>query len=698
MHVKGKKKELIYEDLPATRITVATDDLGFSFIDKRRLLKSDGSSTLQEAQQRLAAPESAHILKSKYTIETTDDGKSSVRWTNWNRTPKRESAIGKQDGRDDATPVRRGRPPKFAHRDDRDGTLVPGLKSLKPDEHGVIPQVRPRGRPRLPDHLLKKPRKPRKGMAPILIEEDVVTNIHEGTEQNEQIVPIKGAVIITEPQENVIAKQTAPPEVASAISSGDLLRNTQDIYSFNLAQEPVKMTQGVPIIGDIITARNEKGVSESSSKFPPKRRGRPPKNGTVYDAPSKGTPRYKRSSKSSVNVTPQISAPAMSSTPLQQDAKLVQTVEEVLPPDITRSVEANCTNGRLEVPKSGDKVQKESEVVDITMTDAPIVGGITLAQESPMIPIQVSYTGEYIQDIKGTKETDISNVTFNLSPQGTPQQGASRSTRFSASVDAMEEAIAPVLTISPEETPSLGDSTLVSPLQPVCQDLSRYSLAKGISRTTEVTPTPITKGRIYNGGVSSSQRLPRTEPTMALEEVDDTSKMSYGSAGGMLMIARQRVILELMEDNGGVFPGGLEIKHAFESRYKRKNPKAGQPDRRLMVSLVSSLQRSGKINQIVINFINSRGLRQTKRILADAKLPLDHPQILEMKNSIVAADGNLWFPAGTEIPKEVQKLASSARGLPNDPGAIESVEFERMYTPQRQLLKSQRAEIGRAHV
>ena len=711
--MKGKKQELVHEDLPTTRVTATTDDLGFSFIDKRRLLKSDGSSTLQDAQQRLAVPESAHILKSKYTIETTDDGKSSVRWTNWNRTPKSgpatTRALGKRDGRDGGTPVRRGRPPKFAKTsvlDDRHSTLVPKPKRLKFDENGALPQTRPRGRPRLPDHLLKKPRKPRKAMEPMPIEEKVVAKVQEGAEQatNEQIVPIEEAIVITEAQKALIANQTASPgvEMENVAPSGDFVRNTHDIHISNLVQQSVKVALGVPVEDDTIPPRSEKVVPEThvSSKLPLKRRGRPPKNGMVYGTPSKGALYNKRSSRSSAKTTSQSSTPAQTpaqlhiaaQVPPEQDAILVQTVEEILSLDRTCPVKARCTSGGPGAPKLKNKVQKESEALDITMTDAPITGSITLTQESPLVPIQVSCAGEYIRSIKGTK--DVSKAPSNSSPQGTPQR-ASRSIRFSASVDAMEEAMAPNLMIPPEEIPSSEDSSLVSPSQPMCQDLLGYHPAKSISRATEATPVPVTKGGMHSSGESSIQRLPRTEPTMALEEVDDTSKMSYGSAGGMLMIARQRVILELMEENGGVFPGGLEIKHAFESRYKRKNPKAGQPDRRLMVSLVSSLQRSGKINQIVINFINSRGLRQTKRILADSKLPLDHPLILEMKNSIVSADGNLWFPIGTEIPKEVQKLASSTRGLPTDPGSIESVEFERIYTPQRQLLKSQRAEASR---
>ncbi|KAF8430301.1 hypothetical protein EV426DRAFT_542339, partial [Tirmania nivea] len=496
-HVKGKKKQeekqREKEEAAPKRVTVATDDLGFSFVDKRRLLKGDGSCTIKEAQEKLAAPESAHILKGRYTIETTEGGRSSVRWSGSNRAPKIPPAgVKSTDGT-----VRRGRPPNW----------------------------------------LKETRK--------------------------------------RAAENVEVKDMPPPPPPKKPKLDE-----------NVPQSPAPVP---PVV-------------ETPA---PKRRGRPPKNKNA----AKNTPKETKDKR------------------------------------------------KAEIPA----VKKITEFFQKNTPEQTAASAVPIAQRMEITP--------------DTRNKASRRIQSAIAP---PERAKRRrSTRFTASEDAMEEAImlAPTVKIppvSPEGTPT-----------------------PTIPTTAEGTPIPVLKGKMYRNKPATKYRLPRSEPTMVLEEIDDTPKMSYGSAGGMLMIARQRVILELLEENGGVFPGGLEIKHAFESRYKRKNPKAGQPDRRLMVSLVSSLQRSGKINQIVINFINSRGLRQMKRILADSKLPLDHPLILEMKNNIVAADGNLWFPEGTEIPKEAQKLASSVRGLPTQPGAIESVEFERMFVPPRQILQAQRAEAAR---
>ena len=111
-HVKGKRKEeekqREKEETAPKRVTVATDDLGFSLLT-RRLLKGDGSCTIKKAQEKLAAPESAHILKGRCMIETTEGGRSSVRWFGWNRAPK-VSGTGMKNT--DGT-LRRGRPPNW---------------------------------------------------------------------------------------------------------------------------------------------------------------------------------------------------------------------------------------------------------------------------------------------------------------------------------------------------------------------------------------------------------------------------------------------------------------------------------------------------------------------------------------------------------------------------------------------------------
>ncbi|KAF8477313.1 hypothetical protein BDZ91DRAFT_843996 [Kalaharituber pfeilii] len=705
------------------RVTVTTDDLGFSFVDKRRLLKSDGSATLKEAQVKLAAPESANVLRSKYEIKTTADGKSSVQWTNCKIMTRREdddevSYTPKRKGRalKGNTPARRGRPPKTRLAPVNDKDPQPPTKKLKLDENGEVIPPKPRGRPRKPDHELKNPRKTPKSLVPVTEKRDS-NSLESVADTNTPAPPVEESNLSIQKENFESEKATNAVEAAAEDRSADTPGAVAETTVAEQEQASPPITLELPEL-----------IPETPA---PKRRGRPPKIKMAMNTPVRETwskkktastpeaqkiPEFFKTRSSAQKTLTQVDAEVTTSTPdVEAPTEPQQAEQSQL--EVTQPIQDDTPhlNSRESINKGPIDVPAEIEKSDVEMTDAPPLKENTI-QVSPVTirsgpPSEASRNGqekEYHQSgSESPQPQEMVRASKRIRQAELPRRPTRHSKRFSASVDAVAEEIkaVPVLPLDPPEEPSkttpLPDTSSTTVFRSVTPQAST-SLALTSSHSTPSkspantlsTPTRVLRARVYKNTPGTSKQ-PRSEPTMILEEADDTSKLSYGSAGGMLMIARQRVILELLEENGGVFPGGLEIKHAFESRYKRKNPKAGQPDRRLMVSLVSSLQRSGKINQIVINFVNSRGLRQTKRILADAKLPLDSPLILDMKNKIVAADGNLWFPEGTEIPKEAQKLASSVRGLPTQPGAIETVEFERMYMPARQVLKAQRAADAR---
>lgn len=182
--------------------------------------------------------------------------------------------------------------------------------------------------------------------------------------------------------------------------------------------------------------------------------------------------------------------------------------------------------------------------------------------------------------------------------------------------------------------------------------------------------------------------------SVELESLDVDGNENYGSLGGMLAMGRQQVVLELLSEHGGVFPSGNELRHAFNKRYLLKNPKAGQTDRRLIRGVVQSLQYKGKINQMTFVFTNTRGLKITKKIVVDASMPLDSPLVVEMTRNIIAADGNLWFPAGVELHADIAERVRQPAiwSLPR-PKEIEDVEFERMIPESTRLRQEERAAV-----
>ena len=161
-------------------------------------------------------------------------------------------------------------------------------------------------------------------------------------------------------------------------------------------------------------------------------------------------------------------------------------------------------------------------------------------------------------------------------------------------------------------------------------------------------------------------------------------------------LGRQQVVLDLVSEHGGVFPGGNELRHAFNTRYKKKNPKAGIADRRLIRGVVQSLQHKGKLNQYTFSFQAPRGGGNstvfTKKILVDPNHPVDSPVVIDMIRQMKAANGNLWYPPNTELPPDIQEKLRNpwTSWVQSVPSAIEDIKFDRMFPSSVDALKKQR--------
>ncbi|KAI5813673.1 hypothetical protein BZA77DRAFT_251144 [Pyronema omphalodes] len=166
---------------------------------------------------------------------------------------------------------------------------------------------------------------------------------------------------------------------------------------------------------------------------------------------------------------------------------------------------------------------------------------------------------------------------------------------------------------------------------------------------------------------------------------------SYGSIGGMLALGRQQIVLDLVSTHHGVFPGGNELRHAFNYEYRKKNPKAGEADRRLIRGVVQALQYKGKINQFSFTIQTARGV-MVKKLLVAKEVSIDHPLVIEAIRQMKAADCNLWYPEGTDLPPSVQaRVGTSVTWVQAPPSAVEETEFDRMYPSLTQTKKTEKA-------
>jgi len=230
------------------------------------------------------------------------------------------------------------------------------------------------------------------------------------------------------------------------------------------------------------------------------------------------------------------------------------------------------------------------------------------------------------------------------------------------------------------------DSIVVRPSAELAPDTGMIDSAEPVL----AGPTP---ENVERSGGQPLKKLARVVDGVQLEieHLDVEGNDSYGSIGGMLAISRQQVVLDLLKENNGVFPSGNELRHAYSKRYQKSNPKAGVCDRRLIRGIVQSLQCRKMAYQITFDFISSRGIFITKKLLIDSRLTPDSPLVDDMVREMIAADGNLWFPPNTELHEDIQErfVQPPSWSLPK-PRQSEEVEFDRVYPTSVSELKQKR--------
>jgi len=423
----------------------------------------------------------------------------------------------------------------------------------------------------------------------------------------------------------------------------------------------------------------------------PKRRGRPPKRRgpttnkkptptTAQDIQEPVTPvEAPRASESSVQgvwipKTPVPSTekrlekqatPAIGSSKAIPPSTIPQTFQEAdldvaapVPVDVTPSI-APARWGRRPKPAT-------------PMSEAPKVVRSTRKRKAAY-PDPTESAPNKRNRAEALSEAKVQAPLVRQEPADFPMEDATVSEAPEASCEPVVEA----------QRVAFGEAEKLPEPSPTIEPVHTLVETKAVPEKIPVHPAPVPKQVLNVDGIHVE--------TEGLEEGDNDS---YGSIGGMLALGRQQVVLDLLTEHDGVFPGGNELRHAFNQKYRQRNPKAGVADRRLVRGVVQSLQYKGKVNQFSFSFLNGRGIFTTKKLLVDTKIPIESPMVAAAVRQIKAVDGGLWYPPGVDLAPEVrEKLLNPTNcWVPAPQSAIEETEFDRMYPTSVENIKKQREE------
>lgn len=188
----------------------------------------------------------------------------------------------------------------------------------------------------------------------------------------------------------------------------------------------------------------------------------------------------------------------------------------------------------------------------------------------------------------------------------------------------------------------------------------------GITSVPEITPLPATLTIPENEtkAVGSSPRSMSADSPANDESRKKRIRSSANSrrpafiqpvtmSGGSMGVLRRKIIMEIVETCGGVFPGVRELLLPFITAW-HKLDKTGKPDARTLQTALNYLVGSAKIRQITFTFQTNKGLMITRTMLALAEITPSDWKVKDMQKKIEESHPSIYLPPEAEFDESLR--------------------------------------------
>ncbi|KAI9765722.1 MAG: hypothetical protein M1840_007155 [Geoglossum simile] len=193
---------------------------------------------------------------------------------------------------------------------------------------------------------------------------------------------------------------------------------------------------------------------------------------------------------------------------------------------------------------------------------------------------------------------------------------------------------------------------------------------------------------------STNEQLAVKEPVVKGQDVSETPRRKAGPAwivgGGTLAFRRKKIIFDLLDRCGGVFPADRPLWFAWAAVWMKENPGLGKPDYQTLKSVQKGLVDSGKAKMLWFNFTTTKGAQCSKSLVLRLDIEADSPVVKDMQSKIIKEDGDIYLPPEIELPANINGIlefrTDSARKLVP---IQEKVEVPRLFLSDGVLQKLQ---------
>ncbi|KAL9025399.1 MAG: hypothetical protein Q9196_005768, partial [Gyalolechia fulgens] len=131
--------------------------------------------------------------------------------------------------------------------------------------------------------------------------------------------------------------------------------------------------------------------------------------------------------------------------------------------------------------------------------------------------------------------------------------------------------------------------------------------------------------------------------------------------GGSVAAQRRKIVLDIMERCGGIYPGIAELSAPFKEQWT-KSGYPGKAEAKTLNAVVKSLCDSGKLRQLKFCFKDRRGLVVTKSMITDVEVSPTDPRVSETQKIVISKHPAWYIPGEAGVSDEVRSTIWNPKG------------------------------------
>lgn len=124
------------------------------------------------------------------------------------------------------------------------------------------------------------------------------------------------------------------------------------------------------------------------------------------------------------------------------------------------------------------------------------------------------------------------------------------------------------------------------------------------------------------------------------------------SGGGILSFNRTKLLVDILEKCGGVFPGDFEIHRPFVGLWTKDYGAERQVDRDTIKRTIKNAIESQRVRRFAYSFKNKNGAMMTRNILTLPHIKQSDPLVLETQKKVIAAWPRVYTPPQMSMYEE----------------------------------------------